>query len=609
VIGLTLDYHPTGRPGAGARIAELLERATCEEGRLVEVLRTTPGLTVACTRCHEYPLACFEEGPLWVCLEGRIHGRGHDELRRELLTTARLILERDVPTDALRDWLLAADGEFLLAVHDSDKGAVGVMNDSLGQLPLAYRHSGDRLVASRHLSVVARCDGAPRFDRMGLAQYLLFRYTLGDRTLVEGVRWLPPGSLLRAGVGGRGVECHRVHEYDFSRERANDLDLEANAREVARLLCEAAARRCQRDGRNVLLLSGGLDSRVVVAALANFPAPFCAVSYEEPGMGDVEAASRIAKALNLDWQVFYPYPATGRSAVSLLHLADGMVGVRSAFQLQFARLVSELWGPGAIGFTGAGGDKVLPDDRPARRIPGADAFIGHVLGRNAVLPLHDVAQLVGVTQPEIRDEILRVAAALPEANWVDRYVHFLIDGRLLAWVGRAFDTYRPVLWTTSPFLASDVFRHAMSVPPEQKALQWLRCRVLQILSPELARIPDSNYGLRPGTFAHRSAIRIAGALSHRPRLWKKVKRVFRRGFHGRAYSPESPLVRCLLDQARNCDAVAEYLSPHAIERITSEAPRRHIWELESLFSVASAIEWLATGRSSMEAYRDENIIV
>ena len=607
--GLSLQYGPSGGADAEPGILKALDGALCEGWR-VEVLRRAPGLAVACTRYDGYPVLCFEEGGIWGCLEGRLYGKAGPGLRAELAATARAMLAPEVPAEALHEWVAGADGEFLLVAHDAGTGAVAILNDSLGQLPLVYRDGGGRLVASRHLGVVARLDGAPRFDRMGLAQYLLFRYTLGGRTLVEGVRLLPPGSLLRAGVGGCGVECRRLHVHDFSRAGGNGLDGEGNAREVARLLRAASARRADSDGRNVVLLSGGLDSRMVSAALLASGARAGAATYEEPGKADARYAARVAAALGLEWRLFDDvYPARGRDALDLLRAKDGAVGVRAAFHMPFVRRVAEAWGPAAMAFTGEGGDKVLPDVRPARRVASAEEFLAHVFGRNAVLPLREAAELAGVAEGDIRDEVLRVAAAFPEADWAARYVHFLVHGRLLAWSGQLFDAYRAFLCATSPFLASDVFRHAMGVPWAHKARERLRCRVLELVSPELAGIPEANYGLRPGAFLRGAALRATEALRRHPWLWRRVRRVLMPRFHRRAYGPDAGLVRCLRDQAASGGTVAAWLASAAIERIAASAPARHIWELESLFSVASAVEWLATGRSRLDAYRDDAIII
>lgn len=607
--GLSLEYSLREHPVAESPMLSALGSMLWEKDYRRDVLLRVPRLLVACTRYSEYPVVCFEEEGIWGCLEGRIYGKTAEELQRELVLTARRMLAPNVPAAALRDWLLGADGEFVIIAHDSAAGAVAVLNDSLGQLPLVYGESGGYLTVSRHLSIAARSRGAARFDRMALAQYLLFRHTLGDRTLIEGVRRLPPGSLLRAGVGAGGVECLRLHTYDFSRTNGNSLDAEANAQELARLLCQASARRRSPIGRHGVLLSGGIDSRVVSAALARSGPPVPAATYEEPGIADVAGAGSIARTLGIDLTVVRVYPAKGRDALALLRAKDGEVGMRVAFHMPFARRVAQMWGRDAIAFTGAGGGIVTPDVRPARSILDAGEFLRHVLGRNAMMSLADAAEFVGVSERDICDDILAWAAAFPETDWVERYVHLLLYGRVLIWTVQIFDSHRSYLWTTSPFLATDVFRHVMSVPPEQKSFERLRCRVLELLSPELARIADSNYGLRPGTVVHKAALCLAGILKHHPRLWKQLKRVFLPQFHRRAYGPTTGLVRCLRDQARECGAVTEWLSPAAIERMASEAPARHLWELESLFSATSAIEWLATGRSRNEAYCDDNITV
>ena len=75
------------------------------------------------------------------------------------------------------------------------------MNDILGRLPLYYHYSIKLgLIISRELQFISFLTGEAnggKFDRMAIAQYLLFGYPLGERILQADIFRVKPASLIR----------------------------------------------------------------------------------------------------------------------------------------------------------------------------------------------------------------------------------------------------------------------------------------------------------------------------------------------------------------------------------------------------------------------------
>ena len=95
----------------------------------------------------------------------------------------------------ISDWLIKTDGEFVIyALNKKSKDFV-ILNDVLGRLPIYYFcKEGNELLSikrncnSYHTSfrkVMITMITMTRFDRMGIAQFLLFSHTLGKRTLLS----------------------------------------------------------------------------------------------------------------------------------------------------------------------------------------------------------------------------------------------------------------------------------------------------------------------------------------------------------------------------------------------------------------------------------------
>ncbi|WP_121820800.1 asparagine synthase-related protein [Halostella salina] len=164
------------------------------------------------------------------------------------------------------------DGEFVGLRYDPDDGSVSFFIDRLGARPLYYARTDDGLAVSTSVQTVPDLPGFdPAFDERYLAEYLRCRRTFGTKTPVEGVEQLGPATVLTYDIGGGGVDRHRYWE---PRYRPKDRSFSYFVRELADRFERAVADRTGDDRDHGLLLSGGSDSRAVLAAADEPPASF-----------------------------------------------------------------------------------------------------------------------------------------------------------------------------------------------------------------------------------------------------------------------------------------------------------------------------------------------
>jgi asparagine synthase (glutamine-hydrolysing) len=156
-------------------------------------------------------------------------------------------------------------GMFAIAIWDRRRRRLVLARDRLGKKPLYWRVDGERLLYGSELkSILADPECPRRIDRVALAQYLSYGYVPSPRSILEGVQKLEPASVLvwdggqpeivRYWAPPTGVIEHRTIEED--RERCLEL-----MRESVRL-------RLRSDVPLGVFLSGGMDSSVVVALMA-----------------------------------------------------------------------------------------------------------------------------------------------------------------------------------------------------------------------------------------------------------------------------------------------------------------------------------------------------
>jgi asparagine synthase (glutamine-hydrolysing) len=157
------------------------------------------------------------------------------------------------------------EGMFAIALWDAPRGRLVLARDRLGKKPLLWTRLGDGTLAfASELKALLALPGVSREpDLAALDAYLALQYVPGTRTGLRGVQRLPPGSLLVAEGASERIE--RYWEPALSQQTLpDDVWLERVRAEVT----AAVRKRLASDVPLGALLSGGIDSAVVVALMA-----------------------------------------------------------------------------------------------------------------------------------------------------------------------------------------------------------------------------------------------------------------------------------------------------------------------------------------------------
>ena len=215
-----------------------------------------------------------DELGLAVVFNGCIYN--HHELRRELSARYRFRSTSDTEVilkayacwgDDFVDHLV---GMFALVLVDRRRDRVLLVRDRLGIKPLYLAPVGDRLRFASTLPALLAGGGVDtELDEVGLHHYLTWHSIVpAPRTVLRGVEKLPPATVRVLEADGSSTD--RVYwspDYVRDPERA-DWDAEDWTDAVHTALRTAVRRRLVADVPVGVLLSGGLDSSLIVALLA-----------------------------------------------------------------------------------------------------------------------------------------------------------------------------------------------------------------------------------------------------------------------------------------------------------------------------------------------------
>ena len=154
------------------------------------------------------------------------------------------------------------EGMFALALWDGEEQRLTLARDRFGIKPLYYCNTGRSWVfGSEVKALLASAEAPSHMDWAGLHEYLHFGVTLGESTLFQGVRKLPPGHVLTLSTAGANLA-----PYASALDAAPVEDDQPSAADkVRKLLEKAVASHLVSDVPVGLFLSGGLDSSAIAA--------------------------------------------------------------------------------------------------------------------------------------------------------------------------------------------------------------------------------------------------------------------------------------------------------------------------------------------------------
>ena len=199
------------------------------------------------------------------------------------------------------DFLDHLNGRWNIVLHHVQEDTTIIASDRYGSRILYLAHDGDRLVFSSELKAVLL--GRTRKSRAG--GYGLFElfsgpYLHGDRTWVEGVRVLNPGTILRIRNGEIVERRYWKSHFNEGHYTGTVDDAAVEFRDRLRTATHRAMRR-KPNHPLAITLSGGLDSRSLALSVDADQRPLTALTYGDADSPDVRYAAQLAKVLGFDF--------------------------------------------------------------------------------------------------------------------------------------------------------------------------------------------------------------------------------------------------------------------------------------------------------------------
>lgn len=193
-------------------------------------------------------------------------------------------------------------GMFAFALWDAPRQRLWLVRDRLGKKPLYYsERNGTLTFASELKGLLADPDMPRTVDREALGLYLAFGYVPAPLTIFAAARKVPPAHYMLV-EGGRTTLVRYWDPLDAATGDPS-LTAEAATQELERLLQTAVAERRVADVPLGAFLSGGIDSSLVVALMAEqsrSPVQTYTIRFAEAEFDEADHAAAVARHLRTD---------------------------------------------------------------------------------------------------------------------------------------------------------------------------------------------------------------------------------------------------------------------------------------------------------------------
>ena len=245
--------------------------------------------------------------------------RGHSDTEVILAAVHQLGVEQAISR---------LEGMFAIALWDRQEQCLWLARDRVGKKPLYYGWCGRSFLFGSELKALRQHPDFDRdLDRDALGQYMQYGWVSQPRSIYRNVRKLPPGHLLKITRDGKPQEAQpaafwsarAIAEHGQEHPFTGTYDDAIGA--LDRVLQQAVGDRMVADVELGALLSGGIDSSMIVALMQKMsdrPIKTFSIGFWEEKYNEAEYASAVAKHLKTEHHEIYVTPDQALEVVEQL---------------------------------------------------------------------------------------------------------------------------------------------------------------------------------------------------------------------------------------------------------------------------------------------------
>lgn len=271
-----------------------------------------------------------EDSSLCIMMEGELYD--YADLKKDLKSKGHKFSINNEPEFILHlyeehgeEFANKLNGSFAIVIWNDKKHELLIINDRYGLRPLYYTNWADKLLfGSEVKAILADKTFNRNINDEAVSDFFSFGYLLGNKTFFEDINLLPAASILVCQNGQVSIRDYWNFDFKF-KENYEEHSEDYYVKSLYRLWSQAVERRMKGNHRIGVLLSGGLDSRLVVGAINQKYFPIDTFTFGKPNCEDATFAQLISNRLGTQHHFFALTPDhLVFSAEKNVYLTDGM---------------------------------------------------------------------------------------------------------------------------------------------------------------------------------------------------------------------------------------------------------------------------------------------
>jgi len=446
-----------------------------------------------CNFCSEFHSG---DGTISAIVYGKVFGNAANSAEHIVQ-----ILKR-YGEDAFRD----LNGSFCLVISNTNDREVLVATDMFGTRPIYYAFQNGELIFSSHSRAILCYPSFPKeLNEKTLVKFLMFGKIgiLGDETWFKGIKLMPSASILK--FDGVNLTIKKYWDLEYRSELKEKEAVNALAKRFVKAVNVRAGSISE---GLCLMLSGGLDSRSVLAALnVRNLKKVTAVTFGTKDCNDIAIAKMVTKKLGVKHLVIeYDPDELVRYAKDVVYLTEGQDTVNVAFIPYVAKKLREM------GFKyflqGYMFDLLLGGSFLPKGVFQCKNFSDLTTILATKYMIFSVEEIKKLLNPmfhkyisSVLDEFHKLVKDSKGDSFANLSDYFAINTRVKRYtlMGSILDRY--FLEELLPTIDNDVIDVIRRIPPELRVNHKIYRKFLISLNPELAKIPYQKT-LIPPIFPH-----------------------------------------------------------------------------------------------------------
>jgi asparagine synthetase B (glutamine-hydrolysing) len=208
--------------------------------------------------------------------------------------------------DQLDAFLNKIDGYFCAALYDPRRRKVLLISDRYGMRMLYWYHRAGVFSWASEVKGILALPGVDKtFDPTSLPCFMDLGYLMGEHTWFEHIRLIKPATILEYDIASDTTQQH--YYWTWNEVKPCELDFDDAVDALHESFTHAVERRFDPNERIGISLSGGLDSRAILAAVHSIYPDYegYAYTFGIPGCDDFRIAREVASRSNWRHEEFH----------------------------------------------------------------------------------------------------------------------------------------------------------------------------------------------------------------------------------------------------------------------------------------------------------------